>query len=183
MATYTRYEFLLRTVTWSLTRVILSQLKLLNKTIIVLSSGTTVKEVLDRNGMKTGGRPEAHIVRRVEGKIHPVFDSIGTFFMVEFSRSDNTTPRTDVPMWKASRKTFHAFLTSQALESYFPMQQERYLRLLRDILTSPKVSLSPFMTHTLEDRVTMIYILGCGQAHQATFCVDHGRSGLRPKCG
>lgn len=59
-------------------RRILSQLKLLNKTIIVLSSGTTVKEVLDKNGMKTGGRPEAHIVRRVEGKIHPVFDSIGT---------------------------------------------------------------------------------------------------------
>ncbi|KAG9225821.1 hypothetical protein CCMSSC00406_0008349 [Pleurotus cornucopiae] len=139
---FPRFSPFIQLTEWAMEYGDIYSLKLLNKTIIVLSSGTTVKEVLDRNGMKTGGRPEAHIVRRVEGKIHPVFDSI------------------DVPMWKASRKTFHAFLTSQALESYFPMQQERYLRLLRDILTSPK----DVVTHTKRLSVSIMVALVYGQS-------------------
>ncbi|KAJ8515139.1 hypothetical protein ONZ45_g7403 [Pleurotus djamor] len=93
-------------------------LKLLNTTMIVLTSGRAVKEVLDKLGLHTGNRPKPYVFSMAEGTYVPLENM-------------------DSHVWKSSRKAAHSFLTSEKLASYWPMQQVQYSRLMHAILGSP----------------------------------------------
>ncbi|KAL4260005.1 cytochrome P450 family protein [Pleurotus pulmonarius] len=94
-------------------------LKVLDQTMIILSSGRAIKDVLDKNGLSTSDRFQPYTVLHAEG-IYQIFDNAST------------------NRWKAMRKATHTFLAPEALQSYWVIQQTEYLRLLHDVLESPK---------------------------------------------
>ncbi|KAI1653197.1 cytochrome P450 [Daldinia decipiens] len=95
-------------------------LKVLNGTIIVLSSATAIKSVLDINGLNTGNRPESTIIRRVtNGNVQALEDM-------------------DRPAWRRSRKAMHTFITEYILGSHTQAQDDEYSQLMNDILEDPK---------------------------------------------
>ncbi|KAI8961019.1 cytochrome P450 [Daldinia sp. FL1419] len=95
-------------------------LKVLNKTIIVLSSPAVIRDVLDVNGLNTGNRPESTIIRRVtNGDVQALEDM-------------------DRPAWRRSRKAMHTFITEYILGSHLRTQDAEYSQFMNDILEDPK---------------------------------------------
>ncbi|KAI1407228.1 cytochrome P450 [Hypoxylon sp. FL1857] len=94
-------------------------LKILNRTIVVVSSAPAVKEVLDSNGARTGNRPYSVIVQRVtQGNLIALEDM-------------------DNPTWRRGRKAIHTFNTEKRLASQLPMQNTEYSQFLHDALEDP----------------------------------------------
>ncbi len=48
----------------------------MNQTMVILSSGSAVKEVLDLQGGLTGNRPQPYLVMQIERE-YPVFSNLG----------------------------------------------------------------------------------------------------------
>lgn len=73
-------------------------LKILNQTIIIVSSPKAVKDTLDIQGLHTGNRVCSALVQRIHN---------GAYIVVENMEN---------PVWKLGRKAIHTFLTEGSLE-------------------------------------------------------------------
>ncbi|KAL4256673.1 cytochrome P450 family protein [Pleurotus pulmonarius] len=113
-------------------------LKILNRTMVVVNSGPAVKEILDKQGVLSGDRPQAYLIKRAEGE-YPLFSNL------------------DERVFKGSRRAYHTFLTSEAISSYLPMQQVEYAKLVNDIATSPENFIPHIKRMSTSIMVTLLY--------------------------
>ncbi|KAJ8702960.1 hypothetical protein PTI98_001627 [Pleurotus ostreatus] len=113
-------------------------LKVLNQTMVVLSSGRAIKDVLDKNGLATSDRFQPYTLLHAEG-IYQIFDPASSH------------------RWKAMRKATHTLLAPEALRSYWGSQQTEYLRLLHDVLESPEDIFTHIKRTTASIMTTLIY--------------------------
>ncbi|KAF4603113.1 hypothetical protein EYR38_003518 [Pleurotus pulmonarius] len=116
----------------------LVSLKILNQTMIVVNSGPAVKEIMDKQGVFSGNRPQAYLIKRAEGE-YPIFSNL------------------DERVFKGSRRAYHTFLTSEAIASYLPMQQVEYARLMHDIASSPEDFIPHIKRMSTSIMVTLLY--------------------------
>ncbi|KAF4605482.1 hypothetical protein EYR40_004266 [Pleurotus pulmonarius] len=138
------------------------RLKVLNQTMVVLSSPRAIKDVLDKNGISTSDRFQPYTLLHAEGiyqifdlaskSISPDFDlnSIG-HYMLRIKRGKGSH------RWKAMRKATHTLLAPEALRGYWAFQQTEYLRLLHDVLESPKDIFTHIKRTTASIMTTLIY--------------------------
>ncbi|KAJ7578559.1 cytochrome P450 [Mycena floridula] len=111
---------------WSKTYGDIFSLKIANKTVVVLSSVSAVKDLLDKRSATTGSRPSNHMVNTITDGYH--------LAMAPFHSE----------IWRLGRKIANTILTPQATERLFiPIQKAEGIQLLHDILSKP----SGFYTH------------------------------------
>lgn len=72
------------------------------------------------------------------------------------------------------RKATHTFLAPEALQGYWLVQQAEYLRLLHDVLESPKVFSMNGSTHAV-----LTFVLGHLYSHQTHYCIRNDDTYLR----
>ncbi|KAL4259996.1 cytochrome P450 family protein [Pleurotus pulmonarius] len=113
-------------------------LKVLNQTMVVLSSPRAIKDVLDKNGISTSDRFQPYTLLHAEG-IYQIFDLASSH------------------RWKAMRKATHTLLAPEALRGYWAFQQTEYLRLLHDVLESPEDIFTHIKRTTASIMTTLIY--------------------------
>ncbi|KAF4605474.1 hypothetical protein EYR40_004258 [Pleurotus pulmonarius] len=106
--------------------------------MVILSSGRAVKDILDKNGLLTSDRFQPYALLHAEG-IYQIFDHASSH------------------RWKAMRKATHTFLAPEALQGYWVVQQTEYLRLLRDVIDSPKDIYTHIKRTTASVMTTLIY--------------------------
>ncbi|KAF4572661.1 hypothetical protein EYR36_007171 [Pleurotus pulmonarius] len=106
--------------------------------MVILSSGRAVKDILDKNGLLTSDRFQPYALLHAEG-IYQIFDHASSH------------------RWKAMRKATHTFLAPEALQGYWVVQQTEYLRLLRDVIDSPKDIYTHIKRTTASVMMTLIY--------------------------
>ncbi|KAJ8702954.1 hypothetical protein PTI98_001622 [Pleurotus ostreatus] len=106
--------------------------------MVVLTSGRAVKGILDKNGLSTSDRFMPYTILHTEG-IYQIFDNASSH------------------RWKAMRKATHTLLAPEALQSYWAVQQTEYLRLLHDVLESPKEICTHIKRTTASVMTTLVY--------------------------
>ena len=108
--------------------------------MIILSSPAAVRELYDKRGASTGGRPRSLHANAADG-LHMALENMGTYtsfrykipFLIIF---------TDTGVWKRGRKALHTFLTPEAITEYLPLQQVEFVQFLHDNLVKPNVCFS-----------------------------------------
>ncbi|KAF8813990.1 putative cytochrome P450 monooxygenase [Phlegmacium glaucopus] len=108
--------------------------------MIVISSPTAVKDILDTTGSLTAGRPRSFMQLTTDG-LYMVIESANT------------------GVWRRARKAFQMFLTAEAVDSYLPTQEAESIQLLYDLLTSPE----ELYTHIMRTTVSMVTSLVYGK--------------------
>ncbi|KAF9024669.1 cytochrome P450 [Hymenopellis radicata] len=98
-------------------------LKLGSGTMIVLSSATTVKELLDQRSAHSIDRPESHLAQIVSDGLH-----------FAFARHDGD--------WRVLRKGAHTVLTPQAAARHIPIEQAEATQLMYDLMREPEAFLN-----------------------------------------
>ncbi|KAF8802924.1 putative cytochrome P450 monooxygenase [Phlegmacium glaucopus] len=94
-------------------------LKVFNSTMIVISTPSAVKDILDKTGSLTAGRPRSIMQFTTEG-LHMAMESAST------------------GIWRKSRKAFQMLLTAEAVDRHLPTQEAEALQLLHDLITHPE---------------------------------------------
>ncbi|KAF8817273.1 putative cytochrome P450 monooxygenase [Phlegmacium glaucopus] len=113
-------------------------IKLLNSTMVIISSPSAMKAFLDKRGSTTGGRPLSHN-SLAAGGFHMALESM------------------DTGVWKRGRKAIHTFLTPEAIEGYLPKQQAEYIQLLHDLLLQPDDLYTHVKRATASSMTTLLY--------------------------
>ncbi|KAJ8702940.1 hypothetical protein PTI98_001611 [Pleurotus ostreatus] len=113
-------------------------LKVLDRTMVILSSGQAIKDILDKNGTSTSDRFQPYTLLHAEG-IYQIFDHASSH------------------RWRAMRKATHTFLAPEALQGHWGVQQIEYTRLLYDIVESPKDIYTHIKRTTASVMTTLIY--------------------------
>ncbi|KAF9024672.1 cytochrome P450 [Hymenopellis radicata] len=93
-------------------------LKLGSGTVVVLSSATTVKELLDQRSAYSVDRPDSHLVQIVSDGLH-----------FALARHDG--------VYRRLRKGVHTVLTPQAAARHIPVQQAEATQLMYDLMKEP----------------------------------------------
>lgn len=114
-------------------------LKILDRTIVVISSAAAVKHILDTNGAHTGNRPRSVLAQRVTNG-----------FLMALENMEN-------PVWKHGRKAIHTFLTKDSLEKHLRTQQAEYSHFMHDILEDPKNTFQHICRTTASVMITLLY--------------------------
>ncbi|KAL9584899.1 MAG: hypothetical protein Q9212_001833 [Teloschistes hypoglaucus] len=114
-------------------------LKIFNRTVVVVSSATAVKHILDANGTRTGNRPRSVLVQRVTN---------GSLMALENMEN---------PVWKHGRKAIHTFLTKDSLERHLRTQQLEYSQFMHDILEDPSNTFEHVCRTTASVMITLLY--------------------------
>ncbi|KDQ30525.1 hypothetical protein PLEOSDRAFT_1101514 [Pleurotus ostreatus PC15] len=113
-------------------------LKVLDRTMVILSSGQAIKDILDKNGTSTSDRFQPYTLLHAEGT-YQIFDHASSH------------------RWRAMRKATHTFLAPEALQGHWGVQQIEYTRLLHDIVESPKDIYTHIKRTTASVMTTLIY--------------------------
>ncbi|GIK04338.1 hypothetical protein Aspvir_008418 [Aspergillus viridinutans] len=114
-------------------------LKILDRTIVVISSAAAVKHILDNNGARTGNRPRSVLVQRVTN---------GSLMVLE---------NMDNPVWRHGRNAIHAFLTKDSLENHLQTQQAEYSHFMHDILEEPRKTFQHISRTAASVMSTLLY--------------------------
>ncbi|KAF8814915.1 putative cytochrome P450 monooxygenase [Phlegmacium glaucopus] len=109
-----------------------------NSTMIVISSPSAVKDILDTTGSLTAGRPRSLMQLTTDG-LYMVIESANT------------------GVWRRSRKAFQMFLTVEAVDSHLPTQEAESIQLLYDLLISPEELYTHIMRTTVSTITSLIY--------------------------
>ncbi|KAF9007716.1 cytochrome P450 [Hymenopellis radicata] len=99
-------------------------LKLGSGTMIVLSSATTVEELLDQRSAYSIDRPDSHLAQIVSDGLHFAFARYGSWD------------------WRVLRKGAHTVLTPQAAARHIPIQQAEATQLMYDLMREPDAILN-----------------------------------------
>ncbi|KAF8816482.1 cytochrome P450 [Phlegmacium glaucopus] len=125
-------------------------IKVFNSTMIVISSPSAVKDILDTTGSLTAGRPRSLMQLTTDGH-YMIMESANT------------------GVWRRARKAFQMFLTAEAVDSYLPTQEAESIQLLYDLLTSPEACFNhlnlfiELCTHIMRTTVSMVTSLIYGK--------------------
>ncbi|KAF9024651.1 cytochrome P450 [Hymenopellis radicata] len=98
-------------------------LKLGSGTVVVLSSATAVKELLDQRSANSVDRPDNHLAQIVSDGLH---------FILARHNGD----------WRVLRKGAHTVLTPQAAARHIPIQQAEATQLMYDLMREPEAFLN-----------------------------------------
>ncbi|KAF8816132.1 putative cytochrome P450 monooxygenase [Phlegmacium glaucopus] len=109
----------LQFTTWAREYGAIFSIKVFNSTMIIISSPSAVKDILDTTGSLTAGRPRSLMQLTTDGH-YMIMESANT------------------GVWRRARKAFQMFLTVEAVDSYLPTQEAESIQLLCDLLTSPE---------------------------------------------
>lgn len=113
-------------------------LKILNQTVIIVTSAKAVKHILDSQGLHNGNRVRSVLVQRV---------TKGSY--VALANMEN-------PVWKHGRKAIHTFL-EDSRKKQLQTQQMEYSQLMHDILEDPK-NLFTHLSRTIASvMITLLY--------------------------
>ncbi|KAJ6084237.1 cytochrome P450 oxidoreductase [Penicillium sp. IBT 16267x] len=113
------------------------------KTMVVLSSDTVVKELLDKRSGNYSDRPDMFIAQRIAS---------GNFRMVIMRYGEN---------WRMIHRMIHNFLNIKAAITYVPYQDLENKFLLEDVLETPDDLLSHLRRFTYSLSTQMIYGYRC----------------------
>ncbi|KAF8813428.1 putative cytochrome P450 monooxygenase [Phlegmacium glaucopus] len=106
--------------------------------MIVISSPSGVKDILDTTGSLTAGCPRSLLQLSTDGH-----------YMVMESASTG--------VWRRARKAFQTFLTAEAVDSHSPTQEAESIQLLYDLLTSPEELYTHIMRTTMSMMTSLLY--------------------------
>ncbi|EUC41238.1 hypothetical protein COCMIDRAFT_40564 [Bipolaris oryzae ATCC 44560] len=95
-------------------------LKIFDRTIIVVSSATAVKQILDIDGARTGNRPRSKIAHRV---------TKGWSMFLENMEN---------PVWKRGSQVIRNFLNRGSLEKHLRIQEDEISQCMYNFLEDPK---------------------------------------------
>ncbi|KAF9002370.1 putative cytochrome P450 monooxygenase, partial [Cyathus striatus] len=129
-------------------------LKLFNKTLVVLSSPEAVKNVLDKQGAVTGGRPPVYALGLLNDFMSMILSGM------------------DTGIWKRGRKAIHTFLTPQALDNYKHTQRLEYVQLLYDAIHRPNKIVEHIKRTTASTMIMLVYGSRCATIHIANDLAD-----------
>ncbi|KAF8805683.1 putative cytochrome P450 monooxygenase [Phlegmacium glaucopus] len=115
-------------------------LKVFNSTMIILSSPSAIRDVLDKTGSLTAGRPRSIMQLTTDG-LHMAMESANT------------------GVWRRARKAFQMFLTAEAVDRHLPTQEAESIQLLYDLLSSPE----DLYTHIIRTTASLIASLAYGK--------------------
>ncbi|KAF8816039.1 putative cytochrome P450 monooxygenase [Phlegmacium glaucopus] len=115
-------------------------IKVFNSTMIVLSSPSAVKDILDKAGSLTAGRPRSLMQVTMDNLYMPM-----------------ESASTDI--WRRGRKALQMFLTAEAIDRHLPTQEAESIQLLHDLLTSPE----ELYTHIVRTTASLIASLVYGK--------------------
>ncbi|KAF2129630.1 putative cytochrome P450 monooxygenase [Dothidotthia symphoricarpi CBS 119687] len=124
---------------WAQTYGDIFSLKILNRTVVVISSAAAVKHILDSNGAHTGNRPRSVLVQRVTN---------GSLMALE--NMENS-------VWKHGRHAIHTFLTKDSLKKHLQTQQAEYTQFMHDILEDPQNIFTHICRTTASVMITLLY--------------------------
>ncbi|KAF8991292.1 cytochrome P450 [Cyathus striatus] len=94
-------------------------IKVLSQTIVIISGPEAVRNILEKQGMLSGGRQPSQIADMLsEGLYLPLQDMNN--------------------WWKKGRKHVHAAVSEESLAKYLPLHDEGSISFLKDVLDSPK---------------------------------------------
>ena len=109
--------------------------------MIVLSSPAAVKDIMDKNGTLTAGRPRSLMQLTADG-LHMILENAGELTPYHSLISDAVWHLSiDTGVWRRARKAFQMFLTAEAVDRHLPTQEAESIQMLHDLLTSPEVCL------------------------------------------
>lgn len=114
-------------------------LKILSRTVIILTSAKAVKGILDSQGIHTGNRVHSVLVQRVTQGSHLALENMGN------------------SVWKDGRKAIHTFFTEDSLERQLQTQQVEYSQFMHDILEDPKNLFNHICRTAASTMITLLY--------------------------
>ena len=112
-------------------------LKISNSTVVVLSSTTVIREIMDKNSAIVSDRPASHFAQEITGGNH-----IGASRYSTLSRCWRITKVSSLSddQWRRLRRCARETLTQTACRNHLNIQQAEATQLLYDISTRPEVS-------------------------------------------
>ncbi|PVH79188.1 cytochrome P450 [Cadophora sp. DSE1049] len=132
----------------------ISSLKIFTRTIIILSSPTAIKDLLDTNSTHTSARPHSILVQRVTN---------GSLLALE---------NTDTRIWKHGRKLIASFLSKDRLSIQLHTQKLESLHLMHDLLEDTTHIFEHIGRTTLSVLTSLLYgfrITKTGPLHPKTY--------------
>jgi cytochrome P450 len=113
-------------------------LKVINHTMIVASSPAAVKEIFDKQGTSTGGRPRG-IMSLTTDKLYMILEDMNTV------------------VWHRARKAMQPLLSSEAISRHLPTHEAEAIQLLNDLSTSPEDLYTHIMRTTSSITSSLLY--------------------------
>ena len=114
-----------------------SKLKISSGTMIVVSSATAAKELLDKTGWNASDRPSLFLVDQITDGNHMGFMKYGQLFM---HSCDRNLSHVVGPRLRTLKKWLSQALSPQATATYTPIQEAECSQFLCDILEHPDVN-------------------------------------------
>lgn len=112
-------------------------LKIINSTVIVLSSTTAIREIMDKNSAIVSDRPASHFAQEITGGNHIGASRYSRFVS---ALENNRVSLFSDDQWRRLRRCARETLTQTACRNHLDIQQAEATQLLYDILTRPEVS-------------------------------------------
>jgi cytochrome P450 len=111
-------------------------LKIFSRAVVVLSSITAIREVMDKNSAIVSDRPPSHFAQEVTGGSHMGASRYSEFLPIP-ENGDASLSSDD--QWRRLRRCAREVLTQSASRSHLNIQQAEATQLMYEMLTHPEV--------------------------------------------
>ncbi|KAF5369154.1 hypothetical protein D9757_011077 [Collybiopsis confluens] len=126
---------------WARTYGGIYSLKMADRTAIVVSSMTVVKDLMDANSIETGDRPSVYILDYVTKGLHVGLAPLGSY------------------VWKTARQAIKPLINPKTLNTYQPVAYAESSQLMYDILHHPEDFYSQMQRTTFSFATSIVF--GC----------------------